>query len=232
MRPARPLTLYEEILLLALDDDKGTTGLDSRHDMAMGGAALAELVLLGAVTIDADRKKLVTAAPGVRVADPLLAECLELVRGARRRRRAGQWVQKFAGLKGLKNRVARGLVEKGVLREGRDKVLGLFPRTIFPERDGGPEHDLIARLEHAVFAASPRVDERTLVVAVLADATGLLPRVFDKKKLKGRKQRLKKLADGQPAGAATREAVEAAQAAAAVLVIVAGSMAATTTTTS
>jgi hypothetical protein len=220
--PTTPrLTLYEEILLIALDDDKGTTGIESMHKNAMGGAILAELVMARAVSVGKDKKKSITAVAGAEadVSDPLLVECLELVQAAKKPKPASQWVLKFAGTKNLTKRVARQLVAKGVLKEDRDKVLGLFRRTIFPERDGGPERDLVARLRHAVFTSSPRVDERTIVVAVLANATKLLPRIFDKKKLKERKKRLENLAEGRVAAAATKEAVEAMQAAVAVAVI-------------
>ncbi len=100
MRAKPRLTLYEEILLLALDDEKGTTGVGGMHGNAMGGAVLAELVLLGAVTVAGDKKKLVDAVPGARVDDPVLAECLDLVRTAKRRRRARDWVLKFARTQG------------------------------------------------------------------------------------------------------------------------------------
>jgi hypothetical protein len=224
------LTMYEEILLLALDDRKGTAAMESGHANAMGGAILAELVLLGALKIGTDKKKFVDAEPGAQVADPLLAECLELVRTAKRRKRAVDWVFKFASVKDLKNRVARGLVGKGVLGEEHDKVLGLFPRTKFPERDPGPEQALIERLRQAVLTDVDRVDERTLVVAVIANATAMLPRVIGKKELKARKARLKTLAEGQLAGAATAEAVAAAQAAA-MMAIVAATVATTAATT-
>jgi hypothetical protein len=219
MATRKPLTLYEEILLIALDDDKGTTGLESMHKNAMAGAILAELVLAGAVAIDDDKKKLVTPTPGAGVADPILAECLELVQTAKKRRKAAQWVMKFASLKDLTKRTARQLVAKGVLKEDRDRVLGLFRRTIFPERDGGPERELTERLRHAIFTSSTHVDERTVVLAVLADATSLLPKLFEKRKLKERRQRLKNLAEGRVAAAATREAIEAMRAAAAVAMI-------------
>ncbi|MBE0566836.1 MAG: GPP34 family phosphoprotein [Krumholzibacteria bacterium] len=229
---AKPqLTLYEEILLLALDDAKGTTAVGSMHANAMGGAILAELVLLGAVTVGADKKTLVDARPDARADDPILAECLALVQEAKRRRKASDWVLKFAGRKDLRNRAARGLVAKGVLREGQDKVLGLFPRVIFPARQPGPEQELVKRLHHAVFTASTQVDERTVVVVVIAHATGLLAGVLDKKRLKERKERLKKLAAGHAAGAATREAVAAVQAAVMVATI-AATTAATTAATS
>lgn len=207
------LTLYEEILLLALDDRKGTSAMDSAHANAMGGAILAELALLGALRIAADKKKLVDAEPGRQVDDPLLAECLLLVQNAKRRKSAVDWVMKFASLKDLKNRTARGLVSKGVLNESRDTVLGIFPRTVFPARDAGPEQALIERLRQAVLTDDERVDERTLVVVVIAHATSLLSRAIDKKLLKGRKARLKQLAEGHLAGSATAEAVQAAQAA-------------------
>lgn len=218
--PAQPkLTMYEELLLLTLDDRKGTAGMDTSHLHAMGGAVLAELMLLGALRIADDKKKLVEAVPGVGVDDPLLAECLERVRTAKRRQSAVSWVQKFCGVKDLKNRVARGLVAKGVLNEARDRVLGIFPRAVFPTRDGGPEEKLRERLREAVLGDSDRIDERTLVVTVLAHATALLPKAIDKKLLKTRKARLKQLSEGTLAGAATIEAVKAAQAAAAAALI-------------
>jgi hypothetical protein len=211
--PARiKLTLYEEVLLLALDDRKGTSALDSGHANAMGGAILAELVLLGALRIATDKKKLVDAEPGQQVDDPLLAECLALVQNAKRQKSAVYWVLKFARVKDLKNRVARGLVSKGVLNESHDRALGVFPRAIFPARDAGPEQALIERLRQAVLTDADPVDERTLVVAVIAHATSLLSKAIDKKLLKGRKARLKHLAEDQSAGAATAEAVKAVQA--------------------
>jgi len=213
------LTLYEEILLLALNDRKGTTAIESGHAMAMGGAVLAELTLRGALRITNDQKRFVEAKPDAQVDDPLLAECLALIVAAKRRRRASEWVLKFAGRKDLKNRVARGLVTKGVLAEESDKALGIFPRAIYPERDPGPERALIARIEQAVLTDTNQVDERTLLVITIAQATRLLDRAIDKKQLKGRKARLKQLAEAQLAGAATAEAVAALQAAFVVLFI-------------
>lgn len=236
--PARKrLLMHEELLLLALDDRKGTTGMSAWHTTAMAGAIMAELALLGAVRIGTDKKKLVDAEPGFQIDDPLLSDCLRLVQAAKRRKKASDWVLKFSGLKDLQKRVARGLVTRGVLNEETDKVLGLFTRRKYPARDGGPELELIERLREAVLTDTDRVEPRTMVVAVIAQATELLPRAIDKKLLKTRKARLKQLAEGQVAGSvaanATREAVAAAQAAqAAVLAAVVATTAATTVATS
>ena len=104
--------------------------------------------------------------------------------------------------------------------EAQDKVLGLFPRTIYPESDGGPEKELRDRLYWAIFTSAHDIDPRTVVVTSLLHGTNMLPKVFDKKKLKGRKQRLEKLTSGHVVGTATKEAVEAAQAAVMVAVMV------------
>lgn len=209
MNSSAPLPLYEEILLLALDDGKGTTPTGNLFANAMGGAILAELVLLGAVRVAHDKKKRVSAAPVARIADPLLAEAWQLIRDASKSKSAQDWVLKFAGLKDLKNRAARQLVAKQVLKEETGTVLKIFKRTVYPEVDGGPERALIQRLERAIFSDTPDVDQRTVIVVALADATRLLEQGFDKKRLKDRKQRLEKLTSGQLVGEATRDAIAA-----------------------
>jgi hypothetical protein len=209
----RPLPLYEEILLLALDEDKGTTALGSYFANAMGGAILAELAMNGSITIAEDKKKKVTILRGGRLDDPILDECLTLITEAKKPKKASDWVMKFAGLKDLKNRAARQLVTKRVLKEETGSVMKVFKRTIYPEADGGPEKDLRERMKKAVFTSTTQVEARTVVIVALAQAADMLNKVFPKKKLKERKQRLEKLTSGQLAGKATKEAVEAIQAA-------------------
>jgi hypothetical protein len=136
-----------------------------------------------------------------------------MVRDRDKPRPASAWVQKFAGLKNLKERAARQLVDVGVLAEEEGTVLKIFKRKLFPERDGGPERDLRARMEKAIFTYSSELESRTVIIVALAKATGMLDRVFDKKRLKEQKPRLEDIMSGQVAGQATREAVEAVRAA-------------------
>jgi hypothetical protein len=228
----RPLRLYEEILLLELDDDKGTTGMESWCKTEMGGAILAELVMTGAIGIGSDKKKRVRRLPGApKPADPILAEAFALIAEAKKPKKAGDWVQKFASMKDLRNRAARQLVDKGVLKEETGKVLVIFKRTIFPEYDPGPEQELRRRMEEAIFSSSRQVDPETTVIIALARATGLLKKIFPKKRLKARKQRLDDLAKGHLVGDATREAMEAVQAAIVVCTIMPAIAASTVTTT-
>lgn len=209
----RPLSLYEEILLLALDDGAGTTSQAGFYTNAMGGAILAELAMTGSITIDDDKKKKVNSVRRGRLGDPILDECLTMVAEAQKPKKASEWVGKFAGLKDLKHRGARQLVTKGVLAEETDTVLMIFKRTIYPEVDGGPEKDLRDRMKKAIFTETTDLDARTVVIIALAQAAGMMNKVFPKKKLKERKIRMELLSTGQLAGKATKEAVEAVQAA-------------------
>ncbi len=207
------LPIHEEILLLALDDDKGTTAMGSMFANAMGGAILAELVMRKAIAIGADKHRKVTILAPALTGDAILDECLLKIRDEKKPKKAADWVMKFASLKDLKNRTARSLVGKGVLAEGQDKVLGLFKRTIFPEATAGPEAELRQRLHQAIFTDSEDIEGRTVIVVALTNATQMLPGLFGKKEMKGRKERIKQLGNGEVVGQATKEAVEAIQAA-------------------
>ena len=70
------------------------------------------------------------------------------------------------------------------------------------------------RLRDAIFGESNNVDPRTIILLSLAHSTGLMKTVFDKKRLKERKDRIEELISGEFAGQAAQEAIRAAAAAA------------------
>ena len=96
------LLLHEEVMLLALHDDKGTI-VGDYYAYAVGGAVLAELLLGGRIRIDESRKKkMVTLANFESFGDPIVDECLHRIADAMRRASAQTWVQRFANIKKLK----------------------------------------------------------------------------------------------------------------------------------
>jgi hypothetical protein len=208
------LALHEQLMLLALRDEKGT--LESRagmHGYALGGAMLAELVLDGRITIDADKKQLVNLVDRSPLGEPFLDEALGLIATAKRRRRAANWVMRFASIRKLRHRVAQQLCQRGILRESEDKILWIFTRKIYPEIDPRPEEELVEQLRQAIFEESTKVPPRTAIVLSLAHAAGMLGIHFDKKELNRRKKRIEQITSGEAVGGATKAAVEAAQAA-------------------
>lgn len=122
------------------------------------------------------------------------------------------WVTIVANMKQLKHRVAKQLCRRGILRADEDKVLLIFTRKIYPELDPGPERELMGRLESVIFEGV-EPDPRTAVLIALADHSGVLRAVFDKKRLKAHKERLENISDGSSTAQATKAAIEAMQAA-------------------
>ena len=221
MRKNRQLYLQEEILLLALHDEKGTLHFGASFDHAAAGAILAELLLAGRVRVEGEKGKARILLNGSEpLGDPLLDECLQRIAEEKKNKKPMEWITRFAHVKKLKKRVAARLVEEGILKEEEDKVLFVFNRTIYPEADSRPEHETIDRVRRAVVGSAPEVDPRTVVLIALSKHTGLLSRAVEKDVLKSHKKRVEALVKGDLAGKATKEAMDAMRAAVMVAVFV------------
>jgi hypothetical protein len=212
MSTDRPdLYLHEQVMLLALRDDRGT--VESRagwYSLALGGAILSELLLRGSIAVADDKNKLVDVVERRRSGDPILDECLDKIATAKRRRSATDWVRAFAGIRRLRHRVAEGLCRRGILKDSEDKVLLMFTRKIYPTLDPAPERRLREQLRRAIVRDTMSVDARVAILIALAHATGLLRVHFDARELKAHKKRLLSIARGDLIGGATKAAVDAA----------------------
>jgi Golgi phosphoprotein 3 len=208
------LFLHEEILLLALRDKEGTIAFGTMYQYAIGAALLAELLLRKRIEVEqSGKRKLVNLIDPTPLGEPLIDECLNKISSAERRAVLQTWVSRFAGVKNLKHRAAKQLCKRGILGADEDKVFLLFSRKIYPEINPVPERELIRRLEYAIFTDARDIDPRTVVLLSLAKSTDILKVVFDKKKLKGRKARIKQIVNGEITGKAATEAIQAMQAA-------------------
>jgi predicted DsbA family dithiol-disulfide isomerase len=184
------------------------------YQYAIGAAVLSELLLNKRIAVEeSKKKKLVNLVSSQPFGEALIDQCLEKISNAKRRASLQTWVSRFAGVKNLKHRVAQQLCQRGILRASEDKILLLFARKIYPEVNPEPERKLIERLRQAIFTDSRDIDPRTVVLVSLANSTGLLKVVFDKKKLKGRKARIEEIINGEITGKAAKEAIQAMQAA-------------------
>jgi len=227
MNNEKALFLYEEIMLLALRDEKGTMAAGF-PEQVVAGAVLAELLLDNRVAVEDTRRQLVDIIDRGPVGDPVIDECLEKMATAKRRASLKAWVQKLAHIKQLRHKVARQLCDRGILRAEEDKVLLLFKRRIYPEIDPKPEREILRRLRKAIFTDQRHLDPRTVVLVSLASGADLLRQAFGRKELKPRKKRIEQITNGDVTGKATKEVIAACQAAVMVAVII---PAVTTTTT-
>ncbi len=226
------LLICEEMLLLALDNEKGGTTWLSGWT-ALTGGVLADAITRGAVVVEDD-----VLRPGREPGHPLLVRVRAAVAGDAEPRTTADWLQRLpADLDPLLEGVAQRLVETGVLREEHHKILGLFPTTRFPESDPSVERALRARLRSVlVDGAAPTPHEQLLIA--LVNPAGLLATATEdddqavRRAARERGAELAERAVTDHAGGAAVAAVgslESGAAAAAMLGSVAATAAATTT---
>jgi hypothetical protein len=206
--------LFEELLLLALRDDRGTVRGGTWPDIAIAGGILSELALRNVITLDeTKRSNRVRLHQGsLELKHPLLSAAVEMIRAAKRPRSAQRWVSRFSSMKQLRARAAGELVRTGVLGEEEHRVLRLFRRVRYPLRQPGVQEEIYDRVRQAVHSDA-QVNVRTASLVGIAHATKLLASVFDRKELRRRRRRIREIMDSSPEAVAANEAVKAVQAA-------------------
>ena len=214
-RYRRVMSIAEEFLLLAYDED-GTPLTDgTRLDNGLGGAILLELALGRRVDTEDKRVVVVDRRP---TGDALADEALARIE-ADKPRKPGHWVTKLS--KQARPRILEKLVAEGVLTVEKDKVLGVFPRTKYPSASGEPpavEADAWARIRAAVLGDGA-IEPRTAALCALVAATELDRKILAGLDRKLVKTRLKEISEGAWAADAVRKTIEEIQAAVMVAII-------------
>lgn len=200
------LLLAEELALLAYDDETGKPGMNVYLPYGLGGALLAELALAGKATLDANR---VRVADESSTGDELLDDAARRI-AAHPGRKPRWYVEQLR--KGAREAVVRRLVAAGVLREESGRTFLVFPTTVYPASDPRPEQEVRQRLDAAVTAGA-EPDQRTVALAVLVHACQLDRRVFTSVSGRELRDRLNQLTEGDWAGRATGQAIQAVRAA-------------------
>ncbi len=213
MTQPKRLFLYEEIMLLALRDQKGTLATNY-SEYAVAGAVLAELLLDRRIAVDGTSKGLVDVLNATPTGDPIIDECLEKVTASGKRASLQSWLSRLAGIKKLRHKVALQLCNRGVLRADEDTVLFIFTRKVYPEINPVPEKKIIERVRTAIFTDTDQVDPRTVALISLANGADLLGGMFGRKEVRTRKKRIEKIVNGEMTGKATREVIAACESAA------------------
>jgi golgi phosphoprotein 3 len=206
------LRLHEELLLLALHDEKGTMPLGDLFSHAAAGGMLCELALAGRIELDKSKKKPeISVTDTTMVGEPLLDEWLMRIRESPKKCSVQSWVGKIAGSAGLAHRIAEPLYMRGILRKEDGRVLFVFKRRVYPTGDPGPERVLLERLRAGLNGDDS--DERALIALALADAGGFLDEALTRDEIKTAKKRLEALRTRNSIVAETAEVMDAVRAA-------------------
>ncbi|KAI0765493.1 GPP34-domain-containing protein [Fomes fomentarius] len=176
-RPPR-LTIMEEVLLLGLKDKQGYLSFwNDNISYALRGCILIELALRRRIALvrDPNRRHLPLAERLIEVLDDrqtgetILDEALRMMKGQEQERMGiNSWIDLLSGetwnvmkigfqLKQVRERLAKGLVDKGVLRTEKRNFL-LFDMATHPVADVRTKESIVSR-----------------VVALLSSTTAAVP---------------------------------------------------------
>ncbi|KAM3070091.1 Vacuolar protein sorting-associated protein 74 [Clarireedia jacksonii] len=162
------LTLMEEILLLGLKDKQGYLSFwNDNISYALRGCIVIELAFRGRVSMqkDSSRRRFPLADRVIEVIDDtltgevLLDEALKMMK-ASEKMSVSSWIDLMSGetwnlmkigyqLKQVRERLAKGLVDKGILRTEKRNFL-LFDMATHPVADGGAKEEIRKRVRNVL----------------------------------------------------------------------------------
>jgi len=194
------LTLMEEVLLLGLKDKEGYTSFwNDCISSGLRGCILIELSLRGRIELEKSgmrRKGLLNRKIVLKNADPcgdvLLDEALKHIKETNMPETVQTWIEYLSGetwnplklryqLKNVRERLAKNLVEKGVLTTEKQNFL-LFDMTTHPVTDNLQKNRLVKKVQDSVLSKwvndPHRMDKRLLSLIFLAHSSDVLENAF------------------------------------------------------
>lgn len=225
--------LATDLLLLALDDERGTVLPQAAMglDYGLAGAVVMELALRGRILLDGDTVSTTDTATG----DTLLDDALRAI-AATPGKNLAHWVWHLPrDVGGVRQRLLDRLVAQGTLAKRERRVLLVFHQKVYPENNTRVEHDTRARID-AVLLRGEAPDAETACLIHLAAACRVTDAIYPKAEHKAIKARIAALDDAGAAGAdvvahLVAQAETAAVTAATMAAITASTVAATSAAT-
>lgn len=188
------LTLAEELILLALDDERGTLNplpLFSL-DVALGAAILMELMLHG--RIDSDTEKVFVLSPEP-TGDDLLDSALSQIVADPEARSTEAWISRLGAVgSDLSNRVIARLVTRGVLRSEEKRLLWVFKTRVYPPSSGIEEREVKARVMALLYSDDLPESRDALLIGLLR-ATTMFRLLLGEREVESLQARIDRLAD-------------------------------------
>ncbi|XP_042365211.1 Golgi phosphoprotein 3-like [Plectropomus leopardus] len=194
------LTLMEEVLLLGLKDREGYTSFwNDCISSGLRGCMLVELALRGRLQLEpcgVRRKSLlsrkVICKSDAPTGDVLLDEALKHIKETQPPETVQSWIELLSGetwnplklhyqLRNVRERLAKNLVEKGVLTTEKQNFL-LFDMTTHPLTNSIIKQRLVKKVQESVldkWVNDPhRMDKRVLALILLAHSSDVLENAF------------------------------------------------------
>lgn len=207
---AKPLTLAEELLLVALDDDSGALIRLPPYslEVAVAAAIVMELTLEGRVDTDPQRLFVLSSTP---TGNALLDESLAEITARPETLSTADWLRWFAAPGPvLCGRVIQGLVERGVLNSVEKRLLWVFKTRVYPPTSGIEEREVKSRV-HTLLNNDEIPSPREALLIGLLRAAGLLQWLLSDPELERLRPRIDQLANLEETSRALSHTVQELQ---------------------
>ena len=172
------LSIAEEILLLALDEEKGTLlrGSDSSLGLAVTGAVLMDLAFANRIDTDFDRLYVIDPSP---TGDAILDEVLGNIAARDSQLSTEYWLRELhADADAIRNRLIDRMVAAQVLQRTDNKILGVFRRRRHRVLNHREEHEVKRRIA-GILCSDEIPDPRDVVIISLVLACNLLGTILN-----------------------------------------------------
>ncbi len=185
------LNFAEELLLLALDDEKGTIIDKTSIKYGLVGALLMDLALVNRIDNDLENLMLIDASP---TGDDVLDEALDHIAQSEKTRTIAFWLVRLSqDSNAIKERLLHRLIQKGILKKEEEKILWVFARRRYPVRDDKEEKEVKTRIREVVLSDSIP-SSRDVVLISLIKGCYLVNEIFSDKEIDGVKERIEQIA--------------------------------------
>jgi hypothetical protein len=191
------LTLFEELLLLSIDDENGSPhpSMTDNLGYGMSGSLMTELAMRGKAWVgESHRLELKDAA---QTEDEILDDALEQIQASTQPRKVTYWIKHFSDEpKKFRQRLIERLEANGVVKQEENRLIWVIPYADSPEINASAKFMLKARLRKGVLAEEDP-EAHDLALLGLVKACNLLNLVFTKDERKMARRRIYELTVGK-----------------------------------
>jgi hypothetical protein len=174
------LTFGEELVLLALNDEKGDFSFQlsrMKFENALAGTVLMDLAFLNRIDTDLEHLILVDPAP---TGDALFDAVMVMIVAEKGRRSVSDWIQEVRYQHpDLRDVFIRKLVDRGILKKTEQKILWVFKQRRYPMIDNREVKEVRTRIRETVLS-DMIPDPRDVVLISLMTACELIDEVFSR----------------------------------------------------
>jgi hypothetical protein len=206
------LTLSEELLLLALDDDEGDVIFSASMSLQFGlvGATIFEMIFRKNLELDGNYLKV---GENRFFEKEIYKEITNMLISENKKRNIEYWIWKInSKIDDIKERITHRLIEKGILSKVEGKILWLIKYEKYPQQNPIPEIETKMKIRKTVLEdAEP--DSKTLALISLMESCNLTNEIFTQKEAKLAKRKIKEIIKNDKIGKSVSHNIAATSAA-------------------